>query len=58
MECRCLMAFFALQLHMAAGQDEFCLGVIIGRILPVGFLMAGFAFGTQLILVQIILAVT
>lgn len=51
------MAFFALQLHMAAGQDEFCLGVIIGRILPVGFLMAGFAFGTQLILVQIILAV-
>ena len=57
MECRCLVAFFALQLHMTAGQDEFCLGVIVGSILPTGFLVAGFAFGTQLILVQIILAV-
>ena len=45
------MAFFAFQLHMAAGQDEFCLGVIVGSFLPTGFLVAGFALGTQLILV-------
>ena len=51
------MAFFAFQLHVATGQDEFCLGVIVGRFLPAIFLVAGFALGTQLILVQIILAV-
>ena len=52
------MAFFAFQLHMTASQGEFCLGVIVGSLLPAVFLMAGFALGTQLILVQIILAVT
>lgn len=56
-KCRGFVAFFALQLCMATSQDEPCLGMIVGSILPTGFLMAGFAFGTQLVLMQIILAV-
>lgn len=51
------MAFLAFQLHMAASQDEFCLGVIVGSLLPTVLLMAGFTFRAQLVLVQIILAV-
>lgn len=56
-ERSCLMAFLAFHLYMDAGQNEPSLAVIIGRILPFGFLMTGFAFRTQLVLMHIVLAV-
>ena len=56
-ESRGLVTLLALQLHMTAGQGKSGLGMIVWSILPTGFLVARFAFDTQLPLMQIILAV-
>ena len=56
---RCgLVAFLAFHLDMDTGQNETSLGMIKRRILPLCFLVAGFTLRTQLVLMNIVLAVT
>lgn len=52
-----LVTLFAFHFGMNTSEDESSLGMIEGRILPACFLMAGFAFRTQLVLMRIVLAV-
>lgn len=50
----CLVAFLAFHFHMQAKQRKACTPMVYLGVLPVFFVMAGFAALTQLVLVHIV----